>query len=131
MKKRIIRVVLISLLLATILIGYYFINDHFHAGIPCVIYSTTGYYCPGCGVTRMLFALLRLDIKEAFMYNQLVFILLPFMIMYYLHFMYSYIIGKKTDLLNRLPKGIWVLLVVSVFSFGIMRNLPWFPFLRP
>lgn len=131
MKKRLIKVILLSLLLAVILVGYYFINRHFHIGIPCIVHSTTGYYCPGCGVTRMLFSLLSLKIKDAFMYNQLMFILLPFIVIYYLYFMYSHIVGKKADLLNRLPKGIWVVLLVSVFVFGIMRNLPWFPFLRP
>lgn len=131
MKKRLFKVISLSLLLAAILVGYYFLNRHFHIGIPCIVYSTTGFYCPGCGVTRMLFSLLSLKIKDAFMYNQLMFILLPFIVIYYFYYMYSYVTGKKADLLNKLPKGIWVVLLVSVFVFGIMRNLPWFPFLRP
>ena len=69
MKKRLIKVILLSLLLVVILVGYYFINRHFHIGIPCIVHSTTGYYCPGCGVTRMLFSLLSLKIKDAFMYK--------------------------------------------------------------
>ena len=131
MKQRIFKVIFISILLSSILFGYYFLNCRFDVGIPCIIYSTTGHYCPGCGITRMLFALIRLDIKEAFMYNQLMFILLPFMVLGYLYYIYLYVTGKKDKILVRIPMFVWILLVASVLVFTICRNLPWFPFLRP
>lgn len=37
--------------------------------IPCVVWKTTGLLCPGCGITRMFLALLRLDLAAAFRYN--------------------------------------------------------------
>lgn len=36
--------------------------------IPCFIHYATGYYCPGCGATRSLFALLQGKILTSFLY---------------------------------------------------------------
>lgn len=38
-------------------------------GIPCLLNSATGLLCPGCGVSRMFLALLKLDFAGAFRYN--------------------------------------------------------------
>ena len=38
-------------------------------GIPCMVNKVTGYLCPGCGITRMFLALLRLNIADAFRHN--------------------------------------------------------------
>lgn len=43
--------------------------------IPCLFHYTTGYQCPGCGLTRASLAILRGDIPAAYNYNQLVFFL--------------------------------------------------------
>ncbi len=34
------------------------LNYFLHNGIPCILHTTTGIYCPGCGGTRSLIALL-------------------------------------------------------------------------
>lgn len=47
--------------------------------LPCPIYYITGISCPGCGMTRALFAALRLDFAAAFHYHPL-WIGLPFAI---------------------------------------------------
>lgn len=39
---------------------------------PCVLYSTTGFYCFGCGGTRAVFAFLRGDILASLYYHPLV-----------------------------------------------------------
>ena len=39
--------------------------------IPCLFYEVTGLLCPGCGNTRAVVSLLRLDIPAAFWYNPL------------------------------------------------------------
>ena len=44
-------------------------------GIPCMVNQVTGLLCPGCGVSRMFLALLRLDFSGAFRYNSVMFCL--------------------------------------------------------
>lgn len=47
--------------------------------IGCPIKFITGISCPGCGMTRALFSLLRLDVKSAVYYHPLVFVM-PFIV---------------------------------------------------
>lgn len=42
---------------------------------PCFYLQTTGLQCPGCGITRMFFSMLRLDFTAAFRYNPVMFVL--------------------------------------------------------
>jgi hypothetical protein len=39
---------------------------------PCIFHALTGYYCPGCGGTRAVNALLRGQLLKAFAYHPLV-----------------------------------------------------------
>ncbi len=39
----------------------------------CIVYRATGHPCPTCGSTRLVLAVLRGDLLEAFLYNPLVF----------------------------------------------------------
>ena len=131
MKKRIFKSVFFFLALIIFLVGYYIFYSKTGIGIPCVIHKVTGFYCPGCGITRLLFALFRGHIKEAFMYNQLVFILLPFLIFYIIYSLYLYITAKEDKILKRIPNYVFIILLVIVLVWGVVRNLSFFPFLRP
>lgn len=79
----------------------------------------------------MLFALLRLDIKEAFRYNPLIFTLLPFIVGSYVYYMYLYIFGKKDNFFTKFPIYTWIIFIIIVIVYTIFRNLPMFPYLRP
>lgn len=50
-----------------------------HLSIPCPFHAITGLQCPGCGVTRMCLALLRLDVSGAWKANAVLLVLLPFL----------------------------------------------------
>ncbi len=106
------------------IVAYYFIHLLFDVSIPCPIYKFTHLYCPGCGITRMFWAILRLDFYQAFRYNPLVFILL---IGYFLVKIYE-LITKKKIILNSFMT--YTLLVI-VILFGILRNIPGLEFLQP
>ena len=51
----------------------------------CIIYALTGYYCPGCGAGRACYCILHGQIYQAFRYNPLLVLLLPW-IGAYLHY---------------------------------------------
>ena len=40
--------------------------------MPCLFHAMTGFYCPGCGGTRAVAALLRGDLVSSFCYHPLV-----------------------------------------------------------
>lgn len=107
-----------------ILTVYYFLNKYFNFTIPCIIHKITGFYCPGCGITRMFFALLHLDIYQAFRYNPWVFILLI-----------GYIIYKIVELIRgykfKENKKVIVSLLIITILFGVLRNFSLFSFLMP
>lgn len=57
------------------LFGLYVLISHAFGWQNCLIKLTIGYPCPGCGMSRAVFALLRFDIVKAFYYNPFVFAL--------------------------------------------------------
>lgn len=51
--------------------------------IPCVFLALFNIPCPGCGMTRALCALLKLELRQALQYNALIFIM-PYIAAYLL-----------------------------------------------
>ena len=82
MKKRIIIVSAVAVCAAAALLYVFFTKDGAGAGIPCTWLALTGYYCPGCGSSRALRAMLHLDFYQAFRYNALFTICAPFVGIY-------------------------------------------------
>lgn len=91
--------------------------------IPCVFRMVTGYDCPGCGVTRMAYALVHLDFRTAFASNPFVLCLLPFAIPYAVYRSKKFINGKE-DHFSPLETGLLCLVLAAAVVFGIVRNLP-------
>lgn len=48
------------------------LRERIGLGLPCVFHSLTGLYCPGCGGTRAVRALLKGDLWMSFQYHPLV-----------------------------------------------------------
>lgn len=114
--------VVVSILILILFIGYYYISKYTGFTIPCIFHELTNFYCPGCGITRMFFAILKFDFYQAFRYNPLVFILLICFIIYKL-------INLKFKI--KLPKYTSYVLLVIVILYGILRNIDTFGFLKP
>ena len=60
-----------------ILLVYMFLKYVCHIDLigfagPCVLNALTGFYCPGCGGTRAVFALAKGDILKSFIYHPFV-----------------------------------------------------------
>lgn len=123
MQKKII----ITTIVIILLISYLYLGNIFNIYIDCPIKKITGLYCPGCGITRMFQAILRLDLYQAFRFNPLLFISLPF----FIFFMLEDIITKKEPLYNKIPTKLLVIIIIIFIIYGILRNIPFFDFLAP
>jgi hypothetical protein len=108
----------------------FFFNPSTHGFYPvCLFHKLTGWNCPGCGMTRSLYALLHGNFSTALRDNALFVFLLAAAAARGAWF------GVKKFL--RRPAGqflplkiLWPLLVAAV-SFTVLRNLPAFSFLSP
>lgn len=76
--------------LSIILFSYFEIN----IGIPCLIRLTTGFECPGCGLTHAFAHLIRLEFLEAWADNKLISVIIPAGTYYFLNDLISF--GKTT-----------------------------------
>ncbi len=91
----------------------------------CMFRDFTGYLCVGCGMTRMLHALVHGDVPGAFGMNPLAMSLLAISPL-----LAGWKFGWRPDWLRPLvtalaePK-LWL---VVLPGYWIARNLPWFPF---
>lgn len=85
-------------------------------------------YCPGCGGTRMVKAILKFDFYQAFRYNPLIFmIIVGFLILFVLNFI---LILEKKKLIFPKEKH-YVILAGIVVLYMLLRNIPIFDFLLP
>lgn len=100
------------------------------ASIPCIIKAVTGYYCPGCGLTRMFSALARLDFYTAVRCNMLVAVLIIPVAVFAFYRSVLYVKGKQKPHIFA-EKAFIALIAVLTVAFWIMRNLPQFEFLAP
>ena len=99
---------------------------------PCLFYQVTGVYCPGCGMTRAILAFCHGQFEEAFHCNMLLYLLLPFFLIYGLCFIYRYVKEGRFLLVQELypPKCLFTGAIV-IALFGVLRNFPNFSFFRP
>ena len=97
--------------------------------LPCQFLAMTGYYCPGCGGTRALHALLHLHFLEALNYNCILPFVLAILIYVYLG-VYLYLLMGRPVLWE--PKTIqyrWLILAGVIFIlFSVLRNIDVYPF---
>ena len=82
----------------------------------CMFYQWTGLYCPGCGATRALSAMLHGDVRASLHNNLLLFPLLALL---------AVLIVKPGVSLKR---PVAVAIVAVVIGFAILRNIPFAPF---
>jgi len=84
MNKTLKKLIIANIIVLCAVIGFVIISKYFTGrdGYSCSFYSLTKMYCPGCGGTRALYALGRMDIVSAIRYN----ISVPFGIFVYLYY---------------------------------------------
>ena len=83
----------------------------------CPLHEWTGLYCPGCGATRAMHQLVHGHLAAAFRLNPLAILALPGV---------GYLWVRREPLAMK-PIWIWVL-VGAMLVFGVVRNVPAYPF---
>jgi hypothetical protein len=101
---------------------------------PCAWHTLTHTYCPGCGTGRCLAALLRGDVRQAAAYNVLTLVALPLLVLWAVAALIPARWSFRRDLsLHRhvSPRATarlaW-LVAAAVILFGVLRNVPAYPF---
>lgn len=122
MKKNIIFIVLLFILS----ISSIFLLDLL--GFKCIYKELLNVYCAGCGGTRMIKSILKLDFYQAFRYNPLMFIYLVLFTPVIIYDVYKYIKSEKVIYPSK--KVIIILFIVTII-YSILRNIPEFSFLTP
>lgn len=95
----------------------------------CQLYRITGLYCPGCGSTRCLYAMIHGQFVEATRQNIIAFVALPIFGIYAVFWSWAWLLGKPVR--KRWNTKPWLVagIITLLIAFGILRNLPWSPFI--
>ncbi len=91
-------------------------------GLPCPIRLLTGYQCPGCGITRYAVCMVHGNVQGAFEANQLVFVLMPFLLLYGLYRAILYVRhgAKGYHLWETIT---FTLALIAAIVFAVWRNM--------
>lgn len=122
MKKRLFIVIFSTVFI--LLFSYVFIN---FINIGCIYRKYFGFYCAGCGITRMIKSICSLEFYQAFRYNPLVFILLIVLLPYVIYSLVYYVLYGNF----KISKALFIVLVVLLLGYTILRNIDCFSFLIP
>lgn len=116
LNKKNIAIIIIAILLSII---SFIILDYFH--YECPYRKFFHIYCPGCGTSRMIKALFRLDIYQAFRYNPLMFIIIVILLPIYIIMNVIKYIHSKT--FYKITKKQIIILFIIMILYFILRNL--------
>jgi hypothetical protein len=93
----------------------------------CPLRLLTGLYCPGCGTLRGLHQLLHGHVGAAFGFNPLMVLSLPFIGYAYLSYTTMALRGRGLPRFF-VPPVLIKVLFWTVVAFGVLRNIPVYPF---
>ncbi|MEY4485125.1 MAG: hypothetical protein RL693_2577 [Verrucomicrobiota bacterium] len=93
----------------------------------CQLHQLTGLLCPGCGSTRCLHAMIQGRFAEAAQKNIIAFALLPLLGCYGILRAFYWVFGRPFPWRYQITPRFGVWAVFILIAFGILRNLPWYP----
>ena len=121
MRKSTIIAVATILIVAAIIVVYYLFNPAQYSFFPrCPSKLITGYDCPGCGTQRAFHALLNGNIAEALHYNAILFIAVPFLVIYSAAAILKKRLPRFHATMNSAVVG-WTVLVILLL-WWVVRN---------
>lgn len=93
----------------------------------CIFYEVTGWFCPGCGNTRAVQALLQGRVLTSLYYNITPLLLASLVGLLYLEQLLA-VFGHPRRLLTRRP-AVWYTVIAAMMVYFVVRNP--LPFLAP
>jgi Protein of unknown function (DUF2752) len=96
---------------------------------PCAFHALTGWWCPGCGMTRATHHLLHGDLVAALRYNALLPFVLTSIALVWFDW-YARTVGTRRVLAGRVPAWAPSVAIVVAVTFAVVRNVPEVGFLR-
>lgn len=117
--------IIISLAIAAIVLGLLYIFNPTDTTLApkCAFHAVTGLSCPGCGMQRFLHAFLHGHFAEAFHYNYLLVILLPYLIL--LGIEELLLSGETKERWKRVIEGrvLVITMIILAPSWFVIRNI--------
>ncbi len=107
---------------------YLYFHNPYSYPLPCIFYSLTGLYCPGCGAGRACYSLLHLRFADAFSYNPLMAVLLPLIGLYIVARALDWMLTGGNHVDSKISVKLLVWILVIVLLYGVLRNIPVYPF---
>ena len=107
---------------------YLYFHDPYQYPLPCIIKLLTGLYCPGCGAGRACFSILHGKFFDAFCYNPLLVILLPFAGGYIAARGIDWAVTGGNHIDGKISIKLLLAVLIIILVYGILRNTPIFPF---
>ena len=99
------------------------------AFLPCPFRALTGWWCPGCGMTRATHHLLRGNVTQALHYNLFVIVILLALSATWLVWLLSSA-GRSIRVSRWVPVPLQIAAGVVLLTFAFVRNVPGVPGLR-
>jgi len=119
-----IKKVLVGVGVPLLLLTGTFVLAIFKIPLSCPLYMLLHIYCPGCGSGRSSYSLVHLRPVEAFRYNPLFVIALPFLGYYVLVQYLRYVFGFTKLPMFHPGKKTMLAILVAVIAFFVLRNIP-------
>ena len=117
----------LALVLGSLLYVILFLGDGNEGEIVCLFKKTFYAYCPGCGGTRAVAALLRLDFYHSFIYNPTVIVTALIFFDIDIRALISIVKNNPCYLKSFNPKVLFIIPAVILVNFAV-RNLLLFGF---
>ena len=129
--KKSVRIIIGLSIFAILLVGMvylYYNKPQEKVWLICLVREVTGYYCPGCGAGRACYSLLHGQLYQAFRYNPLLIILLPWLGLYIAACLVQWMLTGEENISRRIPVWIPYVVLAILLIYGIVRNIDTYPF---
>lgn len=102
-----------------VFIAYFFVGKNFLYSL-CPTVVITGFPCPGCGMTRAVFAVLRGDFVRAWQLHPFVYVLIIYVVTFAFR---RYILQKEVKSMAKYL----IVIAVAMIGYYIFRMVKYFP----